>query len=167
MYATTRRPGAAAFQARAAPNSRSSKSAWQRATIAAVDSPEAVMSAPFPARRPLLDERRQPFDGVAGRHEVVEIEVLQRGELLPDALDEVEPGGGDGVPQRRRRPDREVRVEVRERRHLGVVGDRGDEPDAQRLVSVDGAAGEEEVLGRGAPDALREEAGGGRREDAE
>src|SRR5512141_3162156 len=120
----------------------------------------STWSAVFPHRWTLLDEGRQPFHGVVGGHQLLEVQPFDFGELPAEPLDEVEPGGVHGEPEGTGASRREVLLEIGEGGMRWVVGQRVHEADPVRFLRSDAAPGEEEIRRAGRTDPLREQAGG-------
>src|SRR3974390_1752176 len=115
MKPTTMRPGFSAFHARAAVKLRSMNRSSQRLTISAVDDfGLSSMSGVLPARRAFLDEGGQSLDGVRGRHQFGEIDLLDLRQLGRDAVDRILAGRARGVPQGLGALRRKVLVEIGE-----------------------------------------------------
>src|ERR1019366_1157542 len=100
MKPITFRPGLAAFQARAAAKFRSVKRSSHRWTILAVaDFVLSSMSAILPTRGAFFDECGKAFGGVLRRHQLGQVNCLDRSEFCGDALDRAMPGRARGKPQ--------------------------------------------------------------------
>src|SRR5579863_229487 len=148
MKPTTFRPGFASFQARAAAKFRSVNRSSQRWTILAVaDLVLSSMSAILPACRSFLDERGKAFGGVPRRHQLGQIDFLDRSKLRRDPFDRAVPGDAGGEAQRCGALGRQMPIEITERGGFGIIGNLCHKADLESFLGADRAPGEQEVLG--------------------
>src|ERR1035438_1152311 len=149
MKPITFRPGLAAFQARAASKFRSVKRSSHRWTILAVaDLVLSSMSAILPACRAFFDECGKAFGGILRRHQLGQIDLLDRSQFRSGAFDRSMPGGAGGEAQRRRAFKRQMPIEITKRGGLRIVGKFRHETDPESLFGTDRAPGEQEILRR-------------------
>src|SRR5579864_1302594 len=168
MKPITFRSGLASFQARAAPKFKSVNKSSQRWTILAVaDLGLSSMSAVLPACRSFLDECGKALGGVPRRHQLGQIDLLDRGEFRGDPLDRAVPGGAGGKAQRCGALGRQIPIEIAERGGFGIVGNLCHKADLESFLGTDRASGKQEVLGGRKSNAFGEQTGGRRREDAD
>src|SRR5579864_7176846 len=132
MKPITFRSGLASFQARAAPKFKSVNKSSQRWTILAVaDLGLSSMSAVLPACRSFFDECGKAFGGVPRRHQLGQIDLLDRGKFRRDPFDRAKPGGAGRKAQRSRALGRQMPIEITERGGFGIVGDLRHEADPE------------------------------------
>ncbi len=164
----TFRPGLASFQVRAASKFKSVNRSSQRWTIVAVaDLVLSSISAILPACRSFFDECGEAFGGVPRRHQLGQIDLLDRGKFRRNPFDRAMSGDAGGEAQRFRAFGRQMPIEITERGGFGIVGDLRHEADPECLFGADRAPGKQEVLGRRKSDAFGQQTGSGRREDAD
>lgn len=123
-------------------------------------------SAVGPLRRTLFDEGGDALVGVGGVHQLVHVELFQRGQEIAEHMVEFHTGGLHPEAQGGRALGQDLRNDegfhVRFER-CTVRNDSVHQADRMRLLRVDGAPGEQEVSGAREADLLRQpvDAGGG------